>query len=186
MAEEQPQIVAQVVLAYLAEVEQLQLLDKIGARAGIELRQVLAKRPLPVAWVDARVMAQLADAVVAVAGEDALSKISHAAMRRAVGPLFGNVSRVSIAILGANPHRLFKSYGTGTSLTLRGFSFGYTQDSDTSGRMKIAVTAKLSPSYWITWEGPLAYILEQCGFTGSVRRDQVDATSGTFRVQWTR
>src|SRR5690242_2382457 len=116
MAEEQPQSVATIVLAYLAEVEQLQLLDEIGAHAGNELRQVLAKRPLPFAWIDARAMAQLADGVVAVAGEDALSKISYAAMRRTVGPLFGNVSRVSIAVLGAKPHRLFKSYYTGTSL----------------------------------------------------------------------
>jgi hypothetical protein len=185
MAEDQPQIVATIVLAYLGEVEQLQLLGKIAARAGTELRQVLAKRPLPVAWVDARAMAQLADAVVTVAGEDALSKISYAAMRRTVGPLFGNVARASIAVLGANPHRLFKSYVTGTTLTLKGFSFAYTRDSDISGRMEIAVTARLSPAYWITWDGPLAYILEQCGITGSVERERVDATSGRFRVKWT-
>jgi hypothetical protein len=184
MAEEKPQIVGTVVLAYLAEVEQLQLLDRVAASSGAELRQVIAKPPLAISWVDAKAMAQLADAVAAIAGESVVSKISYAAMRRTVGPRFANIARASIEILGATPGRLFKTYHMGTQLSVKGFSFAYERDSDTSGRMTIAASAALSPAYWITWEGPLAYMYEQCGVAGTVERDKAGSSAATFRLRW--
>ena len=57
MADLRPQIIGSVVVAYVKEVERRQLLELVRSRAGPELEKVLAKRPLPIQWIDAAAMA---------------------------------------------------------------------------------------------------------------------------------
>jgi hypothetical protein len=186
MAGPRPQIIASVVLAYLQEVEKRGLLERVRADAGPDLRQVLAKRPLAVTWLDAAAMEQLAETVLKQAGEKALSAISLDAMKRSVGPLFGTVARTSIAILGATPHGLFRRYSDGTGLSVRGFSFAYDRASETSGTMRIEAVAPLSPAYWVTWDGPLAWICDACKTVGAVRRERLAGAStvAKFGIEW--
>ena len=186
MAEARPQIIGSIVLAYLSEVEKRGLLDRVRTRAGPELQKIFAKRPLPVTWIDAAAMEQLALAVMAEAGETALSALSLDAMKRSVGPLFGTVAKTSIAILGATPHGLFRRYSDGTGLSVRGFSFAYERGGEASGTMRIEAVAPLSPAYWVTWDGPLAWICEACKMAGSVKREPLAgaSTSARFHLQW--
>jgi len=187
MADARPQIVGSIVLAYLHEVEKRGLLERVRAIAGPDLQKIFAKRPLPVTWIDAAAMEQLAQAVMAAAGETTLSAISLDAMKRSVGPLFGTVARTSIAILGATPHGLFRRYSDGTGLSVRGFSFAYERAGEASGTMRIEAVAPLSPAYWVTWDGPLAWICEACKMVGSVKREPLAAasTSARYELGWT-
>jgi hypothetical protein len=186
MADTRPQIIGSVVSAYVKEVERRALLERVRARAGAELQKVLAKPPLPVSWVDAAAMEDLADAVAAEAGEEVLSAISFDAMRKSVGPVFGAVGRASVAIFRSTPERVFRSIDSVTSLTCRGFTLTYEAGSPTSGTMRIAAAAPLSAAYWITWEGPLGYVYDLCKVAGTVKREPVSAPSAQarFRVEW--
>jgi hypothetical protein len=183
---ERPQIIGSVVAAYLKEVEARKLLDRVRARAGAELQKVIARPPLPVSWVDADAMAQLADAVVAEAGEKVLSEISFDAMKRKVGPIFGGIAKASVTILRSTPNRVFPRIDSVTALTCRGFSFAYESASESSGTMRIEAVAPLSPQYWIGWEGPLGYVYEICGVSGTVTREASTAPSRSakFHVVW--
>ena len=186
MSDARPQIIGSVVVAYVKEVERRQLLEQVRSRAGPELEKVLAKRPLPIAWIDAAAMAQLGDAVVAEAGERVLSEISYDAMKLSVGPVFGAVGRASVAIFRSTPERVFRGIDGVTSLTCRGFTLSYQPDSATSGRMRIEAVAPLSPAYWVTWEGPLGYVYEMCKVAGTVKREPVAGASAhaLYRVEW--
>jgi hypothetical protein len=186
MADLRPQIIGSVVVAYVKEVERRQLLELVRSRAGPELEKVLAKRPLPIQWIDAAAMAQLADAVLAEAGERVLSEISFDAMKVSVGPVFGAVGRASVAIFRSTPERVFRGIDGVTSLTCRGFTLTYEADSPTSGRMRIEAVAPLSPPYWVTWEGPLGYVYEMCKVAGTVKREPAVGPSANarYRLEW--
>ena len=186
MLEARPQIIGSVVSAYVKEVERRGLVERVRPRGGSELQKVLAKPPLPVSWVDAAAMADMADAVAAEAGEGVLSEISFDAMRKSVGPVFGAVGRASVAIFRSTPERVFRSIDSVTSLTCRGFTLAYDAVSPTSGTMRIAAVAPLSAAYWITWEGPLGYVYDLCKVGGTVKREPVTGPSAQaqFRVEW--
>ena len=186
MAETRPQIIGSVVSAYLKEVEQRGLLERVRARAGSELQKVLAKPPLPVSWVDVAAMADLSELIAAEAGEDALSAISFDAMRKSVGPVFGAVGRASVTIFRSTPERLFRAIDSVTSLTCRGFTLTYEPASPTAGTMRIEAVVPLSPVYWIGWEGPLGYVYDLCKVSGTVKREPLPAPSAKarYRVEW--
>jgi hypothetical protein len=186
MADARPQIIGSVVLGYVKEVERRKLIEAVRTRGGPELQKILAKRPLPVAWVDAAAMAELGDAVLAVAGEKVLSEISFEAMKVTVGPVFGAVGRASVAIFRSTPERVFRGIDGVTSLTCRGFTFAYTPTSPTSGTMQIQAAAALSPAYWVTWEGPLGYVYDLCKVAGTIKREPLAGPSAVsrFRVEW--
>ncbi len=161
------------------------LTDEVKKRASDELARVLASRPLPIAWLDGRLLAEAIELVCTARSPDAGRRLVYDATRVSIGRMLEPVLKTTLSAFGASPASLMARLGVLTALTDRGSQFTYTPRSATSGDLRMELPAPVPASFWASWAGVLDYGFELCGAHGVVKVSQsTDRTSATYEVSW--
>lgn len=162
------------------------LTAEVQQRASPELARVLARRPLPIAWVDGRLLAELIDIVTTVRGSDAGRRLVLDATRSSIGRLLEPVLKATLNVFGASPASLMTRLPALTALTDRGSRFSYQPRSASAGELRVEVPVPVPKSFWAAWAGVLDFGFELCGAHGVVKvaAQAPDGTSTTYDVSW--
>lgn len=161
------------------------LTDEVKKRASPELAKVLSSRPLPIAWLDGRLLAEAIDLVCTARSPDTGRRLVFDATRVSIGRMLEPVLKATLGAFGASPASLMARLGALTALTDCGSQFTYTPRSATSGELRLELPVPVPASFWASWAGVVDYGFELCGAHGVVKVTQApEGTSATYEVSW--
>ncbi len=143
---------------------------QIIAGVSPEARALLGDPPLPTAWLDARLINEVFEAMRRLLGDDELRRVNLHAVDRGVSPLVRGAVERLLRVFGASPATLLSKFDRIAGTTSRGVAYRYESHGETSGRFDIEYPAlsdvPLGP--FVATGGALAMIFEICAVQGTI------------------
>lgn len=171
-------------------VQQRGLGASVRERVSAETARLMDKPPFAFAWMPARPMDELEDALRALGGPQACVDLGLAAGRSLGGSLIAPVLRMATSLFGNTPATVFQNLERFYSMVLRGMTFQYQGVSDREGIVTAqALGSGVPAALFDVTRGNLAFVFELCGSSGTVSEPEgvrIDAQSAEarYRVKW--
>ena len=174
--------------AYLKHLETSGLREQVRAAVSPNTRTAIDRPPFILSWLPHEHFIELFKAVSALQGPDGLRTMGYEATSRNMGVLVLPIMQGITNLLGAKPSSLFADMASITSPVVRGYSFTWIPETNTSGHVEIQVRfANPDLHYLFTlWEGVMRYGFDVCRTRGVIEPHVVlpDGRTGRYRVQW--
>jgi hypothetical protein len=171
-------------------VQQRGLGASIRERVSPETARLMEKPPFAFAWMPARPLDELQDALGALGGRQACVDLGVAAGRNLGGSVIAPVLRMATSLFGNTPATVFQNLERFYSMVLRGMTFEYQALGDREGLVTArALGSGVPTALFDVTRGNLAFVFELCGSSGRVSEPEdvrIDAQKGEarYRVSW--
>jgi len=171
-------------------VHQRGLAMSIRERVSAETARLMEKPPFAFAWMPARPLDEIQDALGALGGRQACVDLGMAAGRNLGCSVIAPVLKMATSLFGNTPATVFQNLERFYSMVLRGMTFEYQALSDREGIVVARAHGSGVPAaLFDVTRGNLAYVFELCGSLGKVSEPQdvrIDAQRGEarYRVSW--
>lgn len=175
-----------VIRAYLRELEQAQLKDRVRSRVSGPLAAYFESPPGIVTWVPAELLVELVRAIGAELGRAGLRDMAFNMTRNGPGQIALPVLRTVLSLSGATPNGGFKRVDTIVAVQLKGSRFTYVEEGPRAGIIKLESPYDMDDLYCASWEGAFLFMYELCGVKGDARTVSIspDKRVAEFRVSW--
>jgi hypothetical protein len=170
-----------VMRAYVAELRAGGELEALLPRLSPEAAKLVEKPPLPVTWVDIRLVHEPLVALHGLKGRAAVRAVAHRAAAGQLGSMFRPLLASTLRLFGASPTTLFTRMDTITGIMLRGLKFTWTPSGPSSGTMAIEYPFPVHDALFAAWEGMLNFAFDLVQTKGTVA--QARAGDGGKRAE---
>ena len=157
-----------VMRAYLAELRAAGALEAVIPRLSPEAAKLVEKPPLPVTWVDIRLVHEPLVALSGLRGREAVRQVAHKAAAGQLGALFRPLLASTLRLFGASPTTLFTRMDTITGIMLRGLKFTWKESGPGAGTMAIEYPYPVDDALFAAWEGMLLFAFDLVQTKGTV------------------
>jgi hypothetical protein len=181
------EVKASTLRAYMAQIAKLGVLSDVMAKVHPDTRRAMEAPPLPSVWIDGMVIEDMISALESLRGMDAVRTVTREG-HGAVGlPILKPIVSGLLRVFGGSPNTLFSRWPEITKTALRGVTFQWVLDTDTSGRLTVIFPRKNVPrSAYVGMESGCWLVLDLCGAKGVVAATEItnEGSTGTIRVHW--
>jgi hypothetical protein len=145
--------------------------ERVREQVSPEARALLDDLPLATAWIDARLINEVYEALYRVLGETELRRLNYEAVEHGVTPLVRGAVERLLRVFGVSPATLLSKFERIAGTTARGVVYRYESLGETSGRFDIEYPAlsdvPLGP--FVATGGALELVFAICGVRGTIR-----------------
>jgi len=171
--------------AYVPWLRNEGLLEPLRARCSPKTAALLARPPLPTAWLDEATINEIYDGVEALRGLDGARAMGLYASRSALGMLLRPMLGMYLKLSGSTPASVFSHLPAMAALFIRGIAFSWTPRGPTQGELVIAYANRAPPALFQVWMGILEFAFEMCKTTGKFELElDPRGTAGRLHASW--
>lgn len=181
-----PKVSATLLRGWLGVLQRRGILEALKPKLSSELAGIVAKPPLPIAWVEARIIDELISAAGQATDRETIRQCGFEDTRQRAGQMVMPMLRTLLKLWGATPATLFRNIGSVVNIHVRGTTMEYVPESETSGVMEVDPRREASDWLYAAWEGALMFVYEVAGVQGEVSRAELidNGRKGKIRVRW--
>jgi len=171
--------------AYIPWLEREGLLEPLREKLPPATAALLARPPLPTAWIDSARMYEIYDALAALRGDESLSEMALDATRSSLGKTLRPILGMYMKLSGATPASLLGQMPGITSLFIKGVAFHWTAQGESAGELWIAYAGPTPVSVFHVWSGMLRFAFDLCQTRGQLAFEVApDRSAARYRASW--
>jgi hypothetical protein len=165
----------------------LRRLEAVTARLGAEAR-VPIDAPNQQSWWPGALTEQLIDAIEAEGGVPLLEEVGRLNVKNSMGPVVMPLVKVTFAIFGSSPARLFEKMGQFSGTAVRGIAILWTASGDAAGTFEIRYPTPQHVAQSHLWRGGFLGCFDVAGRPGRVELSPVQVAEHgkvlRFSLSW--
>lgn len=162
-------------------------LEPVAARLGAEAGAAVAT-PHKQGWWPGALTEQLIDAIEAEGGASLVEDVGRLNVKNSMGPVVMPLVKVTFAIFGTSPARLFEKMGQFSGTAVRGITILWTAAGERAGAFEIRYPTPQHPAQGHLWRGGFRGAFEVAGKPGRVELAPAEATAQgkvlRFSLSW--
>lgn len=138
-------------------------------------------------WIDHTLIEEALKGVFRLGGRNAVRDLSYNAIHRRFGTILEPIVHVALRVMGGGPAAMYARANLMLSVSTQGIAMKWIPSGPTSGTMRIRCDEPMPELGCISWEGPMACVLDLANAAGVVSegRRAADGKSCEIDVSWT-
>ena len=158
-----------IVRAVATAVTENGLREAVLARVSPAAGMMLVDPPVATMWLDARLLNEIYQAILDLAGADKLRRISRNAVEKGLSPLLRATAERVLRIFGASPAALLAKLDRVAGTTARGVVYRYTEINASSGHfdLEFPTLRDVPVGPFLATGGALEMVFDMCSVRGT-------------------